>query len=949
MKNALRLFVCATIVTAFQLRLAAAVVVSEDVLVPGGTDAVARALGVEATPDRARFAGEMMRLAYNIADAKNPLVEEWLQQFRVGARNAPTQAPAAAPELVPIPLTAAVWSDAVFHRHVPADALFNAILGDRQAALICRGLTGLDDETLAFFAEHPAVLRRLYERDAAVFAVFSNGLHIRDNRVEPAGVHGARAGERDEVTPLWEAVLGEKMSRPDRFVPELFDRTDGRTAYLYDSIAALDAPHAAFALGLWLPRGVDRIERLKALNRVSAGAFREWRPKALPFGRPIYDTATVLDRVRVDRTGVPLNPASRAIWARAFNESAAQVEGEDAKSAGLEPVDAAWLAAAIEGDIHQRADRMDQLSFGQRVFGNAPASDAAPIASVLRDFPRYRMLLLTLERIGIRDAPLYATAIATAVRLSELDGYRGFATLAQFQSALALVVRLQSVRVIDVGRVQEMVRELIALPIGADGYGGAVARWIGKEFPPLEGNVENAMIARLAGPRADLRTASRIDWEGQPYRLDLARAERQRLHMIREKQGGLTVDVAVDLEEIVTRLAGDSPDVAAAITELKAVSALVQVQTRSYFTTGTPPGVDNPRGAGEVIQRVIADLAKVDRSKEPRKAAHAVEPLAVAADGVLADSLLSLIYAIDLGDPDGTILLAGNVAHRHDFGLGVVDRDARARAAWAMPHQEVAPGVPWHVAGSALGLELALAPLSLRRTDTGRIGGAPRLTSNERQTFAVSVALLNPFAFEDVDRQAIVDAVLAGRRRVAGSLSDSALLEAVASDASIDPRRKRAILWTAAHEPDRVESMFSLTELLYLGGVPESSLAAWGMADLPMSGCLCTRFSPPGVWTRVTGRPQLGLLATTVPDLNIRIAIVLSELKLPAAIERHVLAAAMQDFIDEVQPTDSDDWLTLVRAARSVTRERIEDYVAAVAAAGPLVPAAVADLPDIGR
>ncbi len=299
--------------------------------------------------------------------------------------------------------------------------------------------------------------------------------------------------------------------------------------------------------------------------------------------------------------------------------------------------------------------------------------------------------------------------------------------------------------------------------------------------------------------------------------------------------------------------------------------------------------------------------------------------------------------------PTAPILLAGNVAHRHDFGLGVIDHDARARAAWAMPHQEVAPGVPWHVAGSAVGLELALAPLSLRRTDTGRIGGAPRLTSNERQTFAVSVALLNPFAFEDGDRQAIVDAVLRGRRRVAASVSDRARLEAVASDASVDPRRKRAILWTAAHEPERVESMFSLTELLYLGGVPESSLDAWGMADLPMSGCLCTRLSPPGVWTRITGRPQLGLLATTVPDLNLRIAIVLSELKLPAAIERHVLAAAMQDFIDEVQPTDSDDWLTLVRAAQSVTRERIEDYVAAVAAGGPLVPAAVADVPNIRK
>ena len=43
----------------------------------------------------------------------------------------------------------------------------------------------------------------------------------------------------------------------------------------------------------------------------------------------------------------------------------------------------------------------------------------------------------------------------------------------------------------------------------------------------------------------------------------------------------------------------------------------------------------------------------------------------------------------------------------------------------------------------------------------------------------------------------------------------------------------------------------------------------------------------------------------------------------------------MQDFIDEVKPTDDADWLTLVRAARAATRERIEDYIAAATAAGP--------------
>ena len=52
----------------------------------------------------------------------------------------------------------------------------------------------------------------------------------------------------------------------------------------------------------------------------------------------------------------------------------------------------------------------------------------------------------------------------------------------------------------------------------------------------------------------------------------------------------------------------------------------------------------------------------------------------------------------------------------------------------------------------------------------------------------------------------------------------------------------------------------------------------------------------------------------------------------------HLLSAAMQDFIDEVRPTDDGDWLTLVRRARLVPRDRVEDYIAAATATGPLVP-----------
>jgi len=82
----------------------------------------------------------------------------------------------------------------------------------------------------------------------------------------------------------------------------------------------------------------------------------------------------------------------------------------------------------------------------------------------------------------------------------------------------------------------------------------------------------------------------------------------------------------------------------------------------------------------------------------------------------------------------------------------------------------------------------------------------------------------------------------------------------------------------------------------------------------------------------------LGLTASSVADMHLHIAIMLRELRLPAAIAKVVLAGAVQDFIDEVKPTDDSDYLTLARTARTFTRDRIEDYVSAATAGGPLMP-----------
>ena len=72
-------------------------------------------------------------------------------------------------------------------------------------------------------------------------------------------------------------------------------------------------------------------------------------------------------------------------------------------------------------------------------------------------------------------------------------------------------------------------------------------------------------------------------------------------------------------------------------------------------------------------------------------------------------------------------------------------------------------------------------------------------------------------------------------------------------------------------------------------------------------------------------------------DLHLQVAMILRELNLPAALAKVVLSAAVQDFIDEVSPTDAADWLTMVRTAWTVSPERVEDYMAAATAVGPLM------------
>jgi hypothetical protein len=154
----------------------------------------------------------------------------------------------------------------------------------------------------------------------------------------------------------------------------------------------------------------------------------------------------------------------------------------------------------------------------------------------------------------------------------------------------------------------------------------------------------------------------------------------------------------------------------------------------------------------------------------------------------------------------------------------------------------------------------------------------------------------------------------------------------------MDGWRARALQWAAVHDRGGLEPLLSLGELMALGDVAEGvDLDPWGISAVTSDGCACTRMPQPGKLPLLAGRHQIGLFATAVPDLNLHVARMLSDLRLPARLAKYVLSAAVLDFVDEVRSTDPDDWLSLVRGAVAMPRDRIEDYVAAAAADGPLM------------
>lgn len=921
---------------------------------PGGPDAAARLLGLAPAPPPERLLTELVRRLYDAPHGQGEEVRERLSRLQAAGPAVPAgrDVELAAAVRVPVPLSPEAWS-AILHRDVTADNALGAILGDRRAALLAYGLAALDEPTRRFLAGSPGLLGVLHGRAAAPFASFGRSLRVRDGRVQLPGGDPTRA--------LWEQAVGVALEPADRFILRLFDHgDDGRLAYLYDAIANVDEPRARFALGLWIAEEGRRLERFTALSGVVARSFRrEWQPSVRPFSRLPADAALTLMAIEVTPEGEPAPPGRQLLWDRVFDgvdlpdDPARRLAGLP----GSRPVDAAFLLDhVLVSDPGGRAERLATFTFAQRVFAHTSADEAADVFVALRGRRAFPSLMATLERLEIDDASVYAAGAQRALEISRLRRDEAAVALRQFQSSLALLARLRQRRVIDRTLAGELTRSLIAVDLdGRRGYRGALAAWLAERLLPALGappqdtlSHEARLVAGLAGQggAAEAGMPRFVTWEGHAYRMDLVAAEILRLERVRARQGGPTLDEALDAVRAAVRLRARPGSLDALHADAATLAAAIDDAPRrldSAAAAGWPPPV-------EPASRALAQLGRIRDERDLNRAVGLSAPLVALADAILADALASITYAVAIGDPDSRALIGENMARRHDFGLMLPDRRAQRNVAWALPEQRIQPGEPWHVRGSLLALDVALASFGLRRVVLDGELRAPVLNSSDRRTLVDTVALVNPFALTDGDRNAITGALAAGRERVARVAIDADALEALVQEARLDGWRRQELVWLAANGSDRVTEVFSLAELVWLGRPPPSvDLAAWGMSALATRGCLCTRFPAPGEWRNYAGRPGLGLIAAEVADLTLRVAELLAELELPATLTRDVLSAATLEFVDRVEPAHEDDWRTLVITARRLTRERVEDYMSALAAGGPLIPDGAADPRELRR
>jgi hypothetical protein len=836
-------------------------------------------------------------------------------------------------ERLPLPFSPRFWSDVVFERPVASRALFGEVLREPRAFLLWVGGLSLDPGTRQYFEAHDELIRAIRNDAAGVFAAFSGALSIRQGRVTLA--------DEPEMRAMWEDITGEQVTDPARFLRRLLTKDEGRLAVFFDLIQRLPPNNRRFAQGLWISDAEERRAQFRSLYEAVSGTDPSWKPFLSPYQRFSNDPWLLLRSLRFAPAGDGsrlVGPQQKRFWERAFDGG---IPDDPARLlAGLEedgPVSAAWLVGKVCRDpveMATRHRRFVQVLATQRIAAGWTAASLPQLLTVSRGSVAFPALVLELDRSGLIEPASSARAVQRAQELSEIgDADHRLLGIAGFQGALVLVHRLVRAGSLDTAGGSALLADLVDVPLRDGRYGDGLANWLVQGVLPRLGSrpaTDRDLVDEMA-----IRAGSQdvVEWEGDRYVVDWNQAERVRLAGVRRQQAGVRLEDIVNLVAAIKTASAPpysrerAQEIAAKLAGLdKDLSALVPLQEMQ----------DSPH-PGQRVRDAAKELGKVRAPDDHKRFDRAREALVAAAEWAVPHLLVALAYTPHVGDPASAAARASDLAMRHHFGTADITTE-RARDAfpWAPPSQAGAGGI---VGGSLLGLDVALARLSLRRLSSTKAPRPPTLSAANLDALAMQVTLGNPRLDTPGVLASIATSLARGREALRAAQVNPGALDELASRVNMDAGRRGVLAWMLEHEPERVPEMVSLGELVALGHAGDLQADAMGTSTLPADGAWTLAWPHAEAWQPYSGRPQLGLLAARVPDLSIRIAELMEDHGLPAEIFVGVLSYAVQDLIDQLTVASSDDWMGLVRHAQRLTPEQFEDYVAALVGLGIIAPA----------
>lgn len=918
-----------------------------EVSVPGGLQAALAAAKDPVRADRSQFLLEFIRRTYDMAIMSKGDPREMARQSLLSQLEAASRSTAAAADTLPLPLTPAIWTDVVFGGRATSATLLQSIAGSRDASLLYYGLMSLDDSTRAWIASDHALVADLAARYASAFVVAAPGLRVSSGAIQVPG--------GPDALPAWEALVGVGTADPARFIRALLAAPDSALPYFLGSIAQLTPAQIRFALSLDTADPRARAAAARRLHDVFG--LVGWRVEQRTFWRPPLDPALLIADLEADEAGRPIVPGTEAFWTAVLRGGdPGQLPDADARRlADGPPVDLGWLCARIfTGDPFERRRQFDLVLFASRAVRRVVPENAQDAVTTLRAARAYPALAATLERARVPDLTTFAAAARRASLLSAIgDDTRRARAQAQFQGTLALLARSVQRGGVPTSSLPGVVRSLAAVDLNDRGeYEGGLVRWLdafvkdhepsAPTLPPgaSQESYVDPLIQGVAGvfDRAILRLAAGstavpprvLTWEGTRYRVDLATADAVRMARLLGEHHPPYLSSARELLGIADALGA---------------GGLTLERLRRQADALALVGQDNGwEGSGatapDLYRDVAGPLRRMTRAGDERHAARLAPSIRALADDLLARGLTAVVYAAAMGQPDRASILAGDAAARHDFyGMS---GGAREAGSWQLPFAGTGtlPGSRWRVSGALLGLDLALAEFSLVRLSSKPPSTKPTMSDQDQRGMTAILALAEPAVLTDADRTAVVEALRKGRDRLAAIRTGSDA-RAVADEIRLAPVRRTLLPWVAAHDPERLAAFLSPTELLWLGLETRpvgASLQAWGAPAVRRLGCLCIRLLDRRPWETLAGRWNLGLFASAFPDLNLRLAELLTELQMPASLLVPVLAAATIDFNENATSRDPDDRRGPVEFVQALGTERVEQYLGLLTSGGPLVP-----------